>query len=317
VVDGKLVKTAPRLLPYPPYQRICLRGLSHAQWVYNPDRLKYPMKRVGKRGEGKWKRISWDEAIDEIAAKFTDIRDRYGSKAVAFAPLSGNSGAVNGSYAPGVFENLFQATTISFTLDAAMMLGLTQTGGFPLWSAGNEPLDMSNSDLVILWGSNMTETDVQNWHFVQDAKDRGAKLVVIDPHYSTTASKADVWLPVRPGSDAALGLSMINVIISEKLYNKPFVLEHTTLPFLVRSDDGMFLRAPDVETPTLWDPKSKAAVPLGQVADPAREGSYTVDGLGVKPAFQMLVEHVAAWTPHQAARYTEIAPDKARWLART
>ena len=317
VRDGKLVKTAPRRLPEPRYQRICLRGLSHAQWVYNPDRLKYPMKRVGKRGEGKWKRITWDEAIDEIAAKFTDIRDRYGSKAVAFAPLSGNSGAVNGSYAPGVFQNLFQATALSFGIDNATWLGMAQTGGFPPFSTGNEHLDMSNADLVILWGNNMSEADVQSWHFVADAKDRGAKLVVIDPHYSVSASKADVWIPLRPGSDPAFGLSMINVIISEKLYNKPFVLEHTTLPFLVRSDDGMFLRAPDGTTAMVWDPKRRAAVPLGQSADPALEGSFTVDGLAVKPAFQLLVERVADWTPQQAERYTEVPPEKTRWLART
>ncbi len=318
VRNGRLVKTAMNPFPEPRYNRICLRGLSHAQWVYNPDRIKFPMKRVGARGEGKWQRISWDEAINTIAQRLMEIRDKYGSKAFGFFPGSGNYGAVNGGYGYGlnVFMNLFEATSVGLAVDTAMPLGQTQVGTMSGFVGGNEPLDMSNAGLIIAWGSNMTESQIHNWHFAADAKDGGAKLVVIDPNYSILASKADRWIAPRPGSDPALGLSILNVIITEKLYNAPFMRDHTTLPFLVKSTDGTFARAADGKTQLVWDKATNSAVPFSQSSDPAFEGSYVVDGVSVKPAFQLLADRVGDWSPEAAQAYTQVNPDDVRWLAR-
>ncbi len=318
VMDGRLVKTAMSPIPEARYNRICLRGLSHAQWVYNPDRIKYPMKRVGARGEGKWERISWDEAIDTIATRMTETRDKYGSKAVAFASGSGNYGAVNGGfgYALKVFMNLFEGTDYGLAVDQSMPLGQTQVGALQGFAGGNEPLDMSNARLVILWGSNITESQIHNWHFIADAKDRGAKFVVIDPHFSVSASKADKWIALRPGSDPALGLSILNVIIEEKLYNKPFVVDHTALPFLVKASDGTFLRGADGTTYLVWDTATGSAVPAADTTDPALEGTFSVDGQRVTTAFQLLKDRTADWTPEKAEAYTQVAPDDVRWLAR-
>jgi len=316
VRDGRLVKTAMNPFPETRYNRICLRGLSHAQWVYHPARLKFPMKRVGPRGSGNWRRVTWDEAVDTIATSMTSIRGRYGSKAFAIVSGSGNYGSVAG-YGPSLLANVFEATNIGLAVDEAVTLGGFQVGLGSSWLGGNEALDMSNADLLVMWGNNLTEAQVQGWHFVADAKDRGATLVVIDPNFSVTASKADKWIPLRPGSDPAFGLSVLNVLIGEKLYDEAFVVAHTTLPFLVRDDDGMFLRAVDGKTILAWDPSTKSVGPADSVAHPALTGRYTVDGVAVRPAFARLAERVATWTPEYAEQFTEVAPSDVRWFART
>lgn len=315
VRNGRLTKTAMNPFPETRYNRICLRGLSHAQWVYNPARLKFPMKRVGPRGSGRWKRVTWDEALDTIATSMASIRDRYGSKAFAFWPLSGNYGTV-AAYGPSLLANVFQATTITGGIDMAIPLGTGQVGLPSVFMGGNESLDLSNADLAVMWGCNLTESMVQEWHFVADAKDRGATLVVIDPNFSITASKADKWIPLRPGSDAAFGLSVLNVLLSEKLYDEAFVISATTLPFLVRDDDGMFLRAGDGKTILAFDPSTSSAQPAGNVPHPALTGSYSVNGVAARPAFTLLAERVAAWTPEYAQQFTQVPPADVRWFAR-
>ena len=154
-------------------------------------------------------------------------------------------------------------------------------------------------------------------HFVADAKERGAPLVVIDPNFSITASKATKWIPLRPGSDPAFGLSLLNVLVTEKLYDKIFVIANTTLPFLVRDDDGMFLRASGGKDVLAWDLDSKSARPAAEVKHPALEGNFVVDGVSVRPAFARLSERVALWTPEYAETFTEVPPADTRWLART
>lgn len=316
VRNGRLVKTAMNPFPETRYNRICLRGLSHAQWVYHPARLKFPMKRVGPRGSGKWRRITWDEAVDTIANSMTSIRDRYGSKAFAITSGSGNAGAVSG-YGPSVLGNVFQTTSMGLSVDGSVTLGTFQVGLGSSWRGGNEPLDMSNADLLVMWGNNLTEAQVQEWHFVADAKGRGATLVVIDPNFSNTASKADKWIPLRPGSDPAFGLSMLNVLVTEKLYDEAYVVAHTTLPYLVREDTGMFLRTSAGTSIMAWDQTTGAALPADQVTAPALTGTFDVNGVTVRPAFQLLADRVADWSPEQAQTYTEVAPSDVRWLAHT
>ncbi|HEX4979878.1 MAG TPA: molybdopterin-dependent oxidoreductase [Acidimicrobiales bacterium] len=327
VRDGRLVKTSMNPFPEPRYNRICLRGLSHVQWLYNPDRLLKPLKRAGKRGEGRWEEISWDQALDEIATKIADIRTKHGPKAFAVVPGSGNYGAVNGGfgYAIQVFANELEATMGQLAVDQATPLGMSQVlanmvGGAAGMMIGNEAVDMANADLIVAWGTNMTESQVHNWHFVADARDLGATLVVIDPNFSILASKADKWIAPRPGSDPALGLSLIATIVEEKLYDKAFLLQHTVAPFLVRSSDGMFARV-DQSNPMsealVWDNQAGAAVPLSAASDPAIEGTFDIGGVTVRPAFALLAERVAAFAPEKARKYTDLDPEDVRWLART
>jgi len=128
VRDGKLVQTSAAPFPDPSYNRICLRGLSHPQRVNSKDRILHPMKRVGKRGENKFEQITWDEAIDILADNLNKIKEKYGSKAVAFLPWSGSYAAINGGM-PGAikrFANLFEGTVVVDGVDFGMPTGMSQ-----------------------------------------------------------------------------------------------------------------------------------------------------------------------------------------------
>lgn len=316
VRDGKLVKTERGPLEDSRYDRICLRGLTHVQRVYHPDRLEYPMKRAGERGEGKWQRISWDEAINTIAGNLNDIKTKYGSKGVAFASTSGYYGIINGFYGSILrFANMFQGTYCSAALDSAMPLGMYQVLGGPSHNQGNEAADLVNAKLIVLWGSNVTESNLQNWHFIADALDNGGRLIAINPNFTIAASKADMFVPVRPGSDAALALAMMNVIIENKLYDQQFLLERTVAPFLVRQDNGQFVREGDIlqggsDKYIVWDQSSNQPQPFDASGiSPALAGTYNVKGMQNKTAFQLLSEHVEEYSPDKSKALTGVSED--------
>jgi anaerobic selenocysteine-containing dehydrogenase len=280
------------------------------------------MKRVGARGEGKWARISWDEAINTIATNFTEIKDKYGTTAVAFLPQSGYLGNLNGCYG-GIlrFANLFGGTFGTGALDSAMPLGMLQVLGGPDHRQGNEAADLVNARLILLWGSNITESNLQNWHFVADALDNGAKLITVDPRFTVAASKSDLWVPVRPGSDVALALSMMNVIIEESLYDATFILSRTVGPFLVREDTKLFLREKDVKENgsdkyMVWDSNANAAMPFDASEPSVLTGGYTVAGIQCKTAFQLLWDSTKQYLPDGAAKITDVKAETIRLVAR-
>jgi anaerobic selenocysteine-containing dehydrogenase len=333
VRDGKVVKTSRRDYPDPRYNRICLRGLSHVQRTYNPDRVKYPMKRAGARGEDKWERISWDEAITTITDQWKSIQESYGKQAVSFFSCSGSITLYQGML-PGItarLQNLIQATSISADVDAALAAGLGRTIGGTLLS---QESDASNAKTMIAWGCNVTEAMPQTWHFYADAIEAGTKLVVIDPVFSIIASKAHEFIQVRPGSDPALILSLMQVIISEKLHKVDFLLAHTVAPFLVREDTKLFLRMSDlgvaptegpagadgkptmIDPVAVWDPAMLTAVPAGSIETPALEGSHVAMGINVRTAFDFLKEEVDQYPPEVASKLTEVDPETIRHLAR-
>ena len=107
--------------------------------------------------------------------------------------------------------------------------------------------DLTYAKTLIFWGTNITDSQVHNWHFVLDALENGAKLICIDPRYSETAAKSHDWVRIRPGSDSVLALSMIQVIIEENLIDSDYCIRHTVAPFLVRQDNGLFLRQSDID----------------------------------------------------------------------
>ena len=321
VRNGRVVKTSLGPLPDPRYNRICMRGLSHVQRIYDPDRIKYPMKRAGERGENKWERISWDEAITTITDQWKDIQQQYGKAAVCFLTGAGNYALLNGALpgAGGRFQNLIGASSINNCVDDAIVVGVDRVLSYAGdWSTTNEPADWANARTFFLWGYNLTECNIHNWHFVADALENGAKLIVIGPVFTQSASKARMFVPVRPGSDPALMLSMMHVLISEKLYDAKFLLEHTVAPFLVREDTGLFLRMSDlgveptkngdtvVDPVAVWDPAANVAVAVDTVTEPALEGSFEVKGIKVRTAFDALKEEAAKYPPETASKLTEV-----------
>jgi thiosulfate reductase/polysulfide reductase chain A len=203
--------------------RLCARGNAGTGLLYDPDRLKYPMLRTGKRGEGQFKRITWDEALDLLADKLKTIKAQHGPEAVGFFPHGIGArfmGTLLKAYGtPNSVEPSF--AQCRGPRDVGYML----TFGRPLGSP--EPLDLEEAKLVVLVGSHLGE-NVFTSQITQFATglSRGAKLIAVDPRFSTAASKADWWLPIRPGTDIALLLAWMNVLIAEGLYDKEYVEAH-------------------------------------------------------------------------------------------
>lgn len=335
VRDGNIVKTSRSAYKNEQYSRICHRGLSHVQRIYDPDRVKYPLRRVDgtERGAGQWERISWDEAIADIARHIKDVQGKYGEQALAYHVASGNQTLLTYMVPMRLF-NILHATSISASVDAGTSYGLKRMCGASTnaWEA-NERTDLPNAKSIIVWGSNATDSQVQSWHFIDEARRNGTKLVVVDPIFTEIASKADEWIPIRPGADAALILSIMNEIIVRDAINTDYLKKYTVAPFLVRSDTGRFLRRSDTgisPTPTgtidattkkeeLYNPamvlEDGFLVSADDSVDPDLEAEYEIDGVACKTAYALLKEEVQKYPAEKAEDLTEVPRDTIKKLA--
>lgn len=327
VRDGKLVKTTPAPYLDEIYTGDCLKGLSLVQRTYSPTRIKYPMRRVGERGEDKWERISWDEAISEIAEKFAEIQAKYGPRSLVLDTGSGNYGLVHGIQ--GVVNRLANSigcTKLNVCYDQATGYGSDRVIGGGVWLWGNEPRTMLDAKTIIVWGSNPVNSQPQNWRILRQAQKKGAKVITIDPIYSATANKSDEYIPIVPGTDLMLVLAMLNYIISNGLIDIDFVKKRTTAPFLVRRDNGKILRrsdfepgiAPEEDDYYVWDSvANKPALLKENPADVAIEGTYSFNGIEVNTTFTLLKNHVAQYTLEEASELTRIPVEKIEYLIKT
>jgi anaerobic selenocysteine-containing dehydrogenase len=216
---------------------LCAKVAKYLDRVYSPDRVLYPMRRVAAKGPvaeaagGRaratqtWERISWDEALDEIASRFRAIADEFGSEAILPYSYGGTLGALNGASMDRRFFHRLGASQLDRTIcSAAGEAGLKSVLGVKL---GTEPEQFRHSKYIIAWASNIHGNNVHLWPFIAEARRDGAKLVVIDPYRTRTAECADWYLPINPGTDAALALGMMNVIIGENLHDADYVAEYT------------------------------------------------------------------------------------------
>ncbi|MFC2056743.1 molybdopterin-dependent oxidoreductase [Chloroflexota bacterium] len=235
VRDGRVVKVEPDP-EGGSLGTLCALGLAATQRAYHPDRIKYPMKRVGKRGEGKWLRVSWDEALDTIAKKFNEIKEKYGPE---FAMLAKGTGRdVDQAVTMAVFKAWGMPHAIGPGLichtcatNIAETMGVGIHGRPPAGPGGASLMD---ANLGVIVGANVAGFSAD----VKRAKMRkaliGKKIITFDPDFDhVEASQADIWLPVRPGTDCAWALAWLNVIIDEDLYDHGFVEQWTNAPFLV------------------------------------------------------------------------------------
>lgn len=327
--EGHVVKTTMAPFPKPEYNRICTKGMSHVQRIYGPHRLKYPLRRVEgtERGQEQWERISWDDAIAEIADKWKRYQEEYGKNSIVFTSSSGGQGTVC-SFALRRLLTLLGGNMFYPNYDEGILALLPRVTGSGLGNHGNETSDLLNARYIIAWSSNALHSTPHNWHFVQEARENnGAKLVVIDPNFTATASKADTWVPVRRGTDGVLAMAMINEIVARGLVDIEFVTNHTVAPFLVKADDGRFLRPSDVagiEVPegtedsdkyVVIDDATGAPALLSAASAPAIHGTYEVDGHKVTTAYDLLLERIAEYTPEYAADYCRLSVDLIRELA--
>ncbi len=300
VRDGKLVKIEGD--PDHPWNqgRLCARVLAMTQYVEHPDRLTKPLKRVGERGEGRWQEISWDEAFDLVEARMKKIRDEFGPESVIFSMGTGRDigpWICMLAYAFGSPNVMFALSGNACYSPRIAALDTVQ-GDFCVFDAGQWLPDRYDDpgyrvpECMIIWGYNIPATCPDNLfgHWIIDLMKKGTKIISIDPRLSFFASRAAHWLPVRPGSDAALAMGFLKVLLDEHLFDEAWVRRWTNGHHLLRTDTGKLLREKDLltggsqENCVAWDTASgKAAVWRSSAAsfaspgvEPAMTGEFVV-----------------------------------------
>ena len=222
VRDGKVTQVKGD--PEHPMNRgfVCVKGQAEPERLYHPDRLKFPLKRAGERGEGKWTRISWDEALDAIAGELTQVKEKYGPEAIAAMHGTGPRASLCSSLLPFA---LGSPNRISIDLHICFAPSLVAEGVTVGHSVMMEQgPDYREAKCIVVWGGNpVASHPARGQDVVEAKKKRKAKLIVIDPRKTSLASQADLWLQVRPGTDDALALGMMHVLIEKGLYDKGFV----------------------------------------------------------------------------------------------
>ena len=351
--DGRVVKIEGD--PDGPLNKggVCLKCLSQIQTVYSPRHVLHPMKRVGERGENKWEAISWDEAVDLAGEQIATAVKKYGPYAYWSARGGGGAyiewetsgldytfGGCN-SLASGACQcamprDFVSTTSVGFNCCVDMdnvdrWVGITD----------NTELDGTRRDdterVFVLWGSQPHSSKAAHGgHGLTDARSNlGVKTIVVDPYMTAEAAKADVWLPVRPGSDCALMLSWIHHIIENDLYDEQFVKHWTNLPFLINPDTRLAYRAEEVwpdyvnpaadpagvyDTPAYvcFDAKTNSVQPFPFTApencavDPVIFATATVNGKEAKTAGQIYKEEAEPWTLEAAGETCWLDPERIR-----
>lgn len=218
--DGRLVKVEadpdyPNKI-YPP-PKGCVRRKAAAEFIYHPDRVRYPLKRVGERGKGQWEKITWDQALDEIAEKLTEIKEKDGPEALATAIGTYRTCLEYWSRFLNLYGTPNNLGQSQICFGPRSVMANIICGMFPHYS-----VSPASKCIVIIGIEPQVARPITNY-FIREARKRGAKVIVIDPRRTVSASQADIWLQLRHGTDSALFMAMIHTIISEKLYDKEFV----------------------------------------------------------------------------------------------
>jgi anaerobic dimethyl sulfoxide reductase subunit A len=213
-----------------PQLRACARGRAYRKLFYAPDRLKYPMKRVGVRGEGKFDRISWDEALDTIAKELIRVKKNHGPSAIHMTAHGATPGDLHGFHAVYRLLNMFGGCTRSWGGASAEALELASRSMYGTTITGNTRDDLVNSRLIIMWGWNPAVTifSTNTCLYLANAKEAGTKIICVDPRFTDSAAVfSDDWIPIRPGTDAAMLIAMAYVIITENLHDEAFLSKYT------------------------------------------------------------------------------------------
>jgi len=344
IKDGKLVKVEGDK-DFPLNQgRLCVKALALPQLVHHPNRLTYPMKRIGERGEGKWQIISWDEAFDTIARKLKEIIEKYGPHAILTSSGAGRGMTTYLPYFTWAIGSPNWACPMDLCFGPKAMANILNLGTGDVWPdfSQNFPDRYRNPkwkrpNVMLLWGRDLPGKWAYNHDWIIDCMKMGMRLIVVDPRCTWIASRAEYWLQVRPGTDGALALSMLNTIIGEGLHDKEFVEKWTNAPFLVRAETRKLLREKDVkgtgEGFVVYDETTKELVIWDRrklehskpVTKPLLEGEVEVklaDGKTVKckPVWQLLKERVSEYPPEKVSEITGVPKDKimeaARFLAK-
>jgi len=247
--------------------RGCMKGLSYHLLIHGPDRIQTPLIRDGERGSGSFREATWDEILERIAGELTRIGEKWGWDAVhVFSQVPGSGYIQKGAaYRACAALGMTHGTSFDFNGDLPMGMPIT----FGVQNAEHESKDWANSRFILLIGANPLETRIPDVHFVHDAVEKGARLVVVDPTFSSTAAKADAWVQIKPGTDAALGLALCRQVVTDGTADWDFMRTYTDAPLLVRTDTGKRLRAHELARGEARDPGPAAGVGLGEYGQKA------------------------------------------------
>ena len=204
---------------------LCAKVNRYLERTYHPERLLTPLKRIGGKGEGRFARVGWDEALDEIASRLRAVADTHGAEAILPYSYSGTIGKIQNSAMDRRFFHALGASRLDRTIcSAAGEVAMLLTVGGKLGTDGEA---VPQSDLVLLWGTNTLTSNPHLWPFVMMARERGAPVIAIDPIRTRTAAQCDEWIPIRPGTDAALALGLMHVMFTESLHDQDYLERHT------------------------------------------------------------------------------------------
>jgi len=288
IKDNKIVKieTDPDfpMQPWFPVEN-CPKAKGVAEYLYHPDRVKRPLKRVGPRGSGKWQKISWEQALDEIAAKLKDIKEKYGAESIVVA---GGTYRTHDQFKIR-FMNLLGTPNYVHPGQICWCINYALECAVQGWFAYSFPIP-GEAKVIFNWGHNSPWSWEKEWPVYLN-RDKDVKFVVIDPIYTESARHSDLFLRIRPGTDGALALAMMNIIINENLYDKWFVENWTNAPFLTDKDTKKLIREIDLinggsktnfvawdsvtNKAVVWDSDMRSFKTAG--AQPALEGEFDLE----------------------------------------
>lgn len=325
---GEYAQVNPELPDYNP--RGCQKGGCFSQRMYDPTRVTHPLRRVGPRGSGQWERISWDEALDEIADTYLDVTIEEGTDRTIWDLGPGVDLGVSMA-AQGRFSMLTQS--IGLDMDGEIgdsRRGTLETFGKIVFERSAD--DYFNSDLILFWGGNPVYTQIPQAHFFTEARYRGARIIAVSPDYNPSATKSDLWIPIRPGTDAALALAVCHEIVAGGHVKLDFVKEQTDLPLLIRLDTMRFLRESEVTEGghaahhMLWDARTQrphiapyrslALEALDPMLDVSERQVRLKDGstVAVRSVYSLLKDRLADYTPEKSSPLCGVSPKMIRRL---
>jgi anaerobic selenocysteine-containing dehydrogenase len=337
IENGRFVALEPDP-SHPTGKALCAKGRAAPELVYHPERLLYPMKRTRPKDDPDpgWQRISWDEALDLTAAKLREIAAEHGPESVAFSVVSPSTSASDDSTAwISRLMNAFGSPNLCSAMELCgwgRYQATQYTFGAPV--PGAYMPDLENAGCILFWGYNPNLARLSHATATVEALKRGARLVVVDPRRIGVARKADLWLQVRPGTDAALALGIAGVMIERGWYDREFVRDWTNSPLLVRSDNGRLLTHADlsvggspkkfvaysevISRPIIYDPGSGTYE--GDQPELALFGSFMVETLQGKvvcqPAFQFIADHCWRYPPQRVEAISGVPREQVEATAR-
>jgi anaerobic selenocysteine-containing dehydrogenase/ferredoxin-NADP reductase len=327
IENGRLVAVKP-LPSHPSGKALCPKGRAAPEVVHNARRLMQPLVRTNPKtaADPGWKAISWDEALDRIAAKLREIADTSGPEAVAFGFTSPSAASISDSL-PWLERFVWTYGSPNICWGTELCNWHKDHGHEFTYGTGLPVPDYRNTGLAILWGHNPATAWLAQADALGEGRRKGARLVVIDPRRTALARDAELWLQLKPGSDGALAQAVAKLLIERSLYDETFVRRWTNAPLLVRSDTGRFLRADEAglgepgcfvvwdtiaNGPRIYDPARAFDAEAAAAASLAGAHVVTIAGhaISCRPAFALYRDSLEDFSAERTAQLTGIPADK-------